>query len=418
MSFQYYHRKQRRSSPSEKKHECIVYLETFYKRDEGVVDAYIDFRKERDLTLYTQNANITLEGATILELRSLKVSKRLRSGCYYKLNLDLLKQFSYTWDENSYLIGCSYNLSDMPKPKSDNDELLQGHSPLDPAEMSKGLFHPGPYFDKPLSEDLTVYVKNVGQANWNELRCGESVCVLFDAGAELLAKKETVKKIFDSRKADLESSKPILVISHWDVDHIHCLKYLNEEQIKQCFSRIICPDSPPSITKSAILSSFINALGESNVFCFPLPNRTDGVSTHLWEDDGRISLYQGEHSPKKNFCGLLMFVKGSVRSANYTGDCKLVQAKSAYDQEKEKGLTSTEHVLIAPHHGGDYGKSSRQYSLPCNYIFISVGKDSPCGHPHDDMFRYLSDLGQVFLSYDWDSATITLYDDAPAKLYP
>ena len=89
-----------------------------------------------------------------------------------------------------------------------------------------------------------------------------------------------------------------------------------------------------------------------------------------------------------------MFVRGSIRSANYTGDCRLSQAYSVYDQELAKGLITTEHVLVAPHHGGDYGSQSRLYSNPCNYIEISVGSNS-YGHPDPVMEHYLGSLGTV-----------------------
>ena len=90
-----------------------------------------------------------------------------------------------------------------------------------------------------------------------------------------------------------------------------------------------------------------------------------------------------------------MFVKGTARSASYTGDCRLTQAKSVYDQEVAQGRNTNEHVLVAPHHGGDYGASFRHYSLPCNDIAISVGTNNSYRHPQKDMLRYLRSLGSV-----------------------
>ena len=90
-----------------------------------------------------------------------------------------------------------------------------------------------------------------------------------------------------------------------------------------------------------------------------------------------------------------MFVRGVNRSANYTGDCKLNQAKDVYDQEKGYGLVTNEHVLIAPHHGGDYDAKCRHYSMPCNRIEISVGANNDYGHPHPKMLQYLESTGTV-----------------------
>ena len=90
-----------------------------------------------------------------------------------------------------------------------------------------------------------------------------------------------------------------------------------------------------------------------------------------------------------------MFVCGGNRSANYTGDCKLIQAKDTYDQEKANGILARGHVLVAPHHGGDYGAKNRLYSSPCDNIVISVGANNGYGHPQLDMLRYLGRLGIV-----------------------
>lgn len=72
-----------------------------------------------------------------------------------------------------------------------------------------------------------------------------------------------------------------------------------------------------------------------------------------------------------------------------------MQAKSVYDQEATQGINTNEHVLVAPHHGGDYGASFRHYSSPCNDIAISVGANNSYGHPQKDMLRYLRSLGDV-----------------------
>lgn len=52
-------------------------------------------------------------------------------------------------------------------------------------------------------------------------------------------------------------------------------------------------------------------------------------------------------------------------------------------------------MLVAPHHGGDYDARSRNYSLPCNLIEISVGANNGYGHPHPKMLEYLESLGTV-----------------------
>lgn len=350
--------------------------------------------------LFGRTANYENNKATFIELRSLKSSKRLRRGCYYKLNLELLGNYQMERREDSLLIGASYDLKEMPTPTDDGSEVLQTHEALDPEELSEASIPQGRVFDVGQGNDLKLFVKDVDQANWNELRCGNSVKVVYDAGARLHAKEPEVRTIFESRKQALMHSKPVLVLSHWDMDHIHCLKVMTDTEIRDCFSKAVCPDKLRSVTSKGVLESLRRVLGRQNVYCLPLPSRTNGIDMHLWRREGDISLYQGESSSQINYCGLVIFVRGTNKSANYTGDCKLTQAKNVYDQEMTNGLTTGEHVLVAPHHGGDVDAKFRRYSQPCDRIEISVGANNDYGHPHPKMLEYLESFGTVSQTKD------------------
>lgn len=83
---------------------CIVYLAHLVKIESGIFDAYIDFRLDRDLYYFVssdpQNQDFG-KAKTYIELRSLKATRRLSAGCYYKLNLDLLNHCDFTENEES-----------------------------------------------------------------------------------------------------------------------------------------------------------------------------------------------------------------------------------------------------------------------------------------------------------------------------
>lgn len=371
--------------------ECIVFLDSYTKAGDGIVDAYIDFRLSKDLTMFRQIAELPENAGTYIELRSLKSAKRLMRGCYYKLNLNQLKNYTFNRLDNSLLIGGIYDLSKMNMPTDNDTELLQQHEPLEPEDLRQRNVPQAPPMLFSATDNMQLFVKDVGQANWNELRFGNRLVILFDAGAKLNASISEVTSIFDSRKADLALSKPILVISHWDMDHIHCLKLISQDDIPKYFSKLICVDKMRSVTAVGIYEKFMNSLGKKSIYCVSPATRTNGVDMHLWRNMGCLSLYLGEQSRNINYCGMVMFVKGMEKSANYTGDCRLSQAKSVYDQELIQGTGSIAHVLVAPHHGGDYGASFRHYSLPCNDIVISVGENS-YDHPQQDMLRYLKRL--------------------------
>ncbi|MBQ0088685.1 MAG: hypothetical protein KBT27_05085 [Prevotellaceae bacterium] len=375
--------------------ECIVYLSDIFLNGDGRLSAFVDFRTEKDVALFKAYSNSYAEfnnERSVIFLDSFSSSKRLFHDCYYKLNLGLLNQYQFSDEQELGLIGRLYFLHDMPYPNDDDSELLQSHVQLDPSEM---LAEGGnaiinlPQFS---NEDLSVTVRNVDQANWNELLKGEKVIFSYDLGARKYATAAEVRKLFDFRRKKYENDKPILVLSHWDIDHYHCLVWMSEEEISKCFSKFICVNKIVSVASKRTYDKVLRALGSSNVCCLIPPMHTDGIKMHLWKIFGCISFYQGEISRNRNYCGLSMFVRGAARSVNLTGDLKLKQANDSYDEEKKIGIYTYEHILIAPHHGGYNSPKYRIYSNPTTEIFISVGYKNKYGHPESTMYKYLDNL--------------------------
>lgn len=379
--------------------ECIVYLDFLKKQDVGVYNAYVDFRQTKDLKLFIQsnehNQNFG-EINTYLELCKVKTNKRLRSGCYYKLNLSLINNISFIQNQESLFIGRTYNCEKMPTPSTETEELLQSHEPLDQKELIHIIHNtpePNDLMIQGLSNvDLTLNVRDVNQANWNEILKGDIIKLVYDIGAKNDAKKDEVRAIFEFRREILKRDKPILIISHWDMDHIHCLRYADQQTIKDCFSKFICIDVMRSVTSHNVYNKVRTALGDKNVFCIQPAYRTNGITMHLWKRVGNVSIYRGEKSTNINYCGLCIFVKGIQKSVNFTGDVRLIQAKNIYDQELQQNLITKKHVLIAPHHGGENITKHRVYSNPTTEVVISVGAKNIYGHPSRNMLSYLLSL--------------------------
>ena len=278
----------RNSISKGRENHCLVYLDSYVQKDKGVYDVFIDFRQEEDYSLFCGITNVEKSDATFLELRSLKVSKRLFEGSYYNLNLDVVKGYQIQRVEDSYIIGGIYDLSSMSTPKSEKEEILQGSVRPDSSELSFVYVPTEPAFNLVPQNDLKLFVKNVGQANWNELRSGDKVIALYDAGAPLWASKQEVEIIIKSRYDDLKKSKPVLVISHWDKDHIHCLKALSSNDIQDCFSKMICVDKRMSNTSIDVFKKIKDALGVANIYSLrPMP-RTNGILMHHWQTNGPI----------------------------------------------------------------------------------------------------------------------------------
>ena len=79
--------------------ECIVYLEVTKKVEDGIYDAYVDFRRIEDVAIFKQMCDETGNFGyrnTYLHLQSFRSAKQLMRGCYYALNLALLLNFQYS----------------------------------------------------------------------------------------------------------------------------------------------------------------------------------------------------------------------------------------------------------------------------------------------------------------------------------
>ena len=100
--------------------------------------------------------------------------------------------------------------------------------------------------------------------------------IVYDIGAELRANQTIVRSLFYSRLYTLKRDKPILVISHWDIDHYHCLECASIQEIRTCFSKVVCMDMMKSLTSQRIYKKILYALGSNNVFCIKPALRTNG----------------------------------------------------------------------------------------------------------------------------------------------
>jgi len=249
--------------------DCIVYLDEITRNPDGSFNAYLDFRTKNDVALFKQafqnNAEFD-EQRSYLYIKSVKSCKRLIHDCYYKLNLDLLKNAQVIGSDklDSFVVGIAFDLGKMPQPvpKDESSELLQSHDPMDPSEMQIGDANESIDLPQFNGKDLRIAVRNVGQGNWNELLDGDKVLVVYDIGANRNARRDVIDALFKTREDDLMRYKPILVLSHWDIDHYICLKGLTSSQISLCFSKCICVNKIMSISATLTYLKVKASLGD------------------------------------------------------------------------------------------------------------------------------------------------------------
>lgn len=217
-------------------------------------------------------------------------------------------------------------------------------------------------------------------------------------GAPLHSHQSYVQQLIDDRIEEYKKSNPILIILHWDFDHIVQLKYLTDQELA-CFSHVYCPQKTKSVTAQLIMKRIKQALPKSAVHILPNGKRT-GVDYPLMAriiDRNGFSLYVGEEHGNINYCGLALFVHGVIGNALLTGDCILAQASDVLNNEANRlTINNHNHKLVVPHHGGDYTyKKSlyRRYDIPKgingDVAIYSVGDANLYGHPAPDVKKLL-----------------------------
>lgn len=386
--------------------DIIIYLVDYkYVGESEYTNIIFDFRSEKDYNnfcteLNLENGlNIDNKGNFLIQISNVKSHKRLRRNSYYTLNIPLFKELnSQSLDRQHDSALFAYNFEFNDSMDWENKILFDSHSPLDPMEIY------------PVASNLTgatlpnqittgkIRINDVGQANHNEIINDGDVVVVYDMGAPLHSSKHEVLSLIAKRVDEYNKSRPILIISHWDYDHILQLKYLSDNELSY-FSEVYCPQKTKSATSQAILNR-IRALVPNNKIHIMASNPRTGwgySAMRLVLKMNGFCLYMGEENSNINYCGLLLFVHGTSANAMLTGDCILAQASDVLSYESSTVTGNNIHKLVVPHHGGDYSyKTSiyRNYQIPHNIIggtaIYSFGNDNSYGHPSKDVVALLN----------------------------
>lgn len=115
--------------------EIIVYLDHNSKIDtKGYSDLWLDFRTLEDWQHFRRVMDVGDQNvekrATYFHISNYQTQKRLQTGCYYKLNTDLLSSASIERVEDSLVYFADFDFSRVGDKS--NRELLESHSPLEP----------------------------------------------------------------------------------------------------------------------------------------------------------------------------------------------------------------------------------------------------------------------------------------------
>ncbi|MEJ8553542.1 hypothetical protein [Tepidibacter sp. Z1-5] len=237
---------------------------------------------------------------------------------------------------------------------------------------------------------------NVGQGLCSYVSLNRNYGIFFDVGFTKI-KRDT--KAFLNKDAFKTRIPKIIILSHWDLDHILGVSYCN----KEIYNRIwIAPDINEIKTKDRSISALrlskylqlreaLNNFGilpSSSAFkkyLFLINNSFDGQTVYK---NKNIILHKGynderavngkKYSNYKNNFGLLLELKNK-RNLLLTGDTDYYRMP--------KSIKSTMfNFLQVPHHGADAGtpkyrplkrhpKCSKKCSVQCGLAIVSVSED-------------------------------------------
>ena len=354
------------------------------------------------------------EGPSMVELNNFIGKKRFREGTYYKLNkkwvvernlnmtaIDNSAVVRYQIDLNQESIGSFFNGSAAPPgllklPGRGGEELagiLEEYFPV----------ASGNPFD-------SLVVRYVGQGSWNEFLAEQSPRLVFDIGTIYTAPKAEVAAYMKTRDHAYQSSAPVLVLSHWDVDHYHLLLEAEDATI-QAFSRFIFRDIIPNATAYRVYERFFH-LNRAAIFPVSAETPDKGRSSKklkMVAGGPYLRFYNGSRHWNRNLSGIMLSFQTHKLGIVCAADFEYGQLQSGvlgYFKYRH------DHYLVVPHHGGEAGKVTYEPlgALKQDAV-ISVGAKKQYGHPQDSVLNELRRIGFriVNFRYHFDHYELALH---------
>lgn len=365
--------------------EIVVYLIDYKSLGNGYYSyAYLDFRTEKDLIRFVQVSQLPLNTKSVLFIENFYAGKRLRRESYYALNYRQLidrQHFEVAPMDDSTVVAYDFQRTQERKEQS---PLLDSHSQLNGEEIIfSNSAEKLPQLGK--SPNLKLRANNVGQGNCNEILQGGDVKIVYDLGASIHAKKTELRNLINNRIKAFQKSRPLLIISHWDMDHYKQLKGMTDGELAY-FSHIICSAKQPSVNIQRLYQKLVSIIGVQNVESVTPPSKPKKGHPHMTmhKSMGILTIFKGENSGSKNYSGIAALVQGNKGWAVLSGDSSYYQVSQILQAMNSPAQSILR--LIVPHHGGEFTRNLSTLTLPPSLLaesaIISVDEqNNTYGHP-------------------------------------
>lgn len=325
--------------------------------------------------------------------------KRVQENTIYRIKKSIIGSFSqeerileYSSDgvssksesQRSLVIGYVINMLGFA-----TSDIFQSSNFSKEQKFDKGLFQTqlgtnSHLIPSNLPNKLKAVVRNVGQANWNEIWNNDQLVLVYDCGCPMFASESAVRLYIGDRARIISNHKPGLILSHWDLDHYHALLGLADYELES-FDYVLCPNYTPTRTSQELYQRIIGLIGTYRVFSIPSITKNPNVKKNqlalLSNPSGNLLLFNAVENKNRNISGLLLSLRNHNSSIIFPADAH-------YRQISQYILPHLSykhnHHLVVPHHGGNAGKFEYDFkNLMPQEAIISVGPNS-YGHPKNN----------------------------------
>lgn len=379
----------------------ITFFLEYQKKDGDRYTLYGDFATLKDARDFYQHLNQSpieddLEVPTGFRIDGIKPGKRLFEESYYFLETNGAR---ISRNEDSSLEAYVIDYSNYPfDQRTVVVEAAKEFTPLEAkSNMSKSaltkILDSFPTANE--NEKEFVRVNDVGQGNLNEYHIGEQIPLVYDLGTNMNSSEDDVRALVDKILCEYKplENKPVLVISHWDKDHYHCLLQLRPKELDlfECF--VIMKTIPTASAEKAY--NRIASNPSAKILAVPQissSSKGTGISS-LFYSGNKVSIYQGI-GKKMNISGLIVCVSNNEFLSVLPGDCAWFQINHIL---REEAITKNARCcnLVVPHHGSGKDQSFKGFVVPPSWTYgipaISVGKNNH-NHPNSSVEDYIMSL--------------------------
>ncbi len=343
---------------------------------------------------------------TGVHIIGVKGKRRFAEDTYYEIDVDAAgvtvdRNPDLTTVYNSYTIDFGGASLEITKNAINSVPYTVVESKLEKAASTmetKGLVKLlGSIAEAGKGEDEYVRVKNIGQGNWNEYHIGDRIPLVFDLGTWMNASNLKARSLVDENSPKYASSatKPIVILSHWDLDHYRCLLEMKPKEIGYFGAFVVVETLPTATAQKAY--DLIKKAPKVKIVAIPTYGKSKSKIPVMFKDciqSSKVSIYPGVGS-NRNSKGLIAVVKNKKTAVLLTGDCLWSQLNHVMRNEA-KASNELECHLVVPHHGSSKDDLYYGFVIPCCWKYgiaaISVGKGNRYHHPNRSLLAYIKEL--------------------------